>query len=671
MNRYFFILLVVVFICGYCHAQENLAVTDKLKQTYQWVRYYDKSYFDMNAGRSFYLVKENSNNKTVGLCDENGDLIVPPGKYEFLMWEYRTEKILDKSNIIMGRIGKSEAFLNEYGEEVFKVGKYSHVEDCGMYYLIFRGTKRGIANKNGDEIIAPQYDYILNKGIGFWVRKGTTKENFINYQGKPYFTGWNPYKVYYDETEGLAYKAKPNSQKMIVSNNCMAFFIPAAKEYMRAYSFGDFAKKYVAHEIKKWQKKNEYETLSQWKERLDSQREQQIQMLIHKAEQKYTTERQSMLPKIMSLGPYDADNQTYIIKSLAYSDILVKVSRNEAEYFKSNFDKFNKEYSYSIINDVVDLKDISFQLEGHDYHAERDSNANYLLASVDYNFEPINIDLKENNTNTNISTLDITVGKSDVDVNIPLSTNINENTFAVIIANEKYQREQIVEFAQNDGSTFRKYCQHTLGLPEKNIHYVADATLNNIRAEINWITQVATAYKGKAKIIFYYAGHGIPDEVTRSAYLLPIDGLGSDVSTGYKLTDLYSQLNSCPTQLTIVFLDACFSGIQRSGKMIASARGVAIKAKSDIPLGNNIVVFSAASGDETAYPYREQGHGMFTYFLLKKLQETNGNATLAEISDYVTDQVGKRSIVENSKSQTPNIIPASGMADNWKNIKLK
>jgi hypothetical protein len=38
-----------------------------------------------------------------------------------------------------------------------------------------------------------------------------------------------------------------------------------------------------------------------------------------------------------------------------------------------------------------------------------------------------------------------------------------------------------------------------------------------------------------------------------------------------------------------------------------------------MPQGN-MVVFSAAQGDETAYPNNDEKHGMFTYFLLKKLQ---------------------------------------------------
>ena len=119
-----------------------------------------------------------------------------------------------------------------------------------------------------------------------------------------------------------------------------------------------------------------------------------------------------------------------------------------------------------------------------------------------------------------------------------------------------------------------------------------------------------------------------------------------------------------------VFLDACFSGAQRSGDMMASARGVAIKAKESAPIGN-MVVFTATQGDETAYPYREQGHGLFTYFLLKKLQETEGNVTLGELGNYITRNVRQQSIIVNNKSQTPTVTPSVGMEDKWQEIKLK
>ena len=101
--------------------------------------------------------------------------------------------------------------------------------------------------------------------------------------------------------------------------------------------------------------------------------------------------------------------------------------------------------------------------------------------------------------------------------------------------------------------------------------------------------------------------------------------------------------------------------------MLASARGVAIKAKQESPQGN-IVVFSAAQGDQTAYPYKEKGHGLFTYYILKKLKETRGKISLGELTEYVTTEVKKRSIIVNSKLQTPT---ASSSAKNWKNWKMR
>lgn len=260
--------------------------------------------------------------------------------------------------------------------------------------------------------------------------------------------------------------------------------------------------------------------------------------------------------------------------------------------------------------------------------------------------------------------------KSDVDQNIPTTTIKNANTFALIIANENYQDVAKVPNALNDGEIFAEYCRKTLGLPASNVILVKDATFNNIRREINKLSQIADAYKGTAKIIFYYAGHGIPNEATKDAFLLPVDGYGTDTSTGYSLKELYAILGNLPVQQVVVLLDACFSGSQRGNGMLASARGVVIKTKPN-KVDGKMVVISAAQGDETAYPYQEEGHGMFTYYLLKKLKETKGDVTLGDLASYITDNVTKKSIVVNGKSQTPNVNPSASLGESWKTWTLK
>ena len=162
----------------------------------------------------------------------------------------------------------------------------------------------------------------------------------------------------------------------------------------------------------------------------------------------------------------------------------------------------------------------------------------------------------------------------------------------------------------------------------------------------------------------------MPDEKQNAAYLLPVDGYSNDVSTGYKMDDLYASLGALPSQSVVIFIDACFSGSKREGDMMASARGVAIKVKKASAQGN-MVVFTASQGDETAFPYREKKHGMFTYYLLKKLQETKGAASLGEICDYVISEVKKNSIVKNGKMQTPTVVASDKIGTIWKTWKLR
>lgn len=308
---------------------------------------------------------------------------------------------------------------------------------------------------------------------------------------------------------------------------------------------------------------------------------------------------------------------------------------------------------------IIDQKGEFYSLEG-----------NIEMAKKTWD-ELIKLDSSYNNKNTIFSEYIKGLNtKDDVDLNIPItSLQQTENVFVVIIANEKYTRVSQVPFAHNDGEIFAKYCELTLGIPNKNIKLTKDATLNDLKYNIKWLGDVMKAFNGNAKIIFYYAGHGIPDEKGRQAYLLPVDGYGSDVSTGYALNELYSDLGSLPAKSVMIFLDACFSGTQREGSMIVSSRGVAIKAKQGNPEGK-LIVFSASQGDETAYPYNEKKHGMFTYFLLKKIQESKGNITLGELEEYINNQVKQTSIMKVGRLQSPQVIPSKSLINSWKDYKL-
>lgn len=254
---------------------------------------------------------------------------------------------------------------------------------------------------------------------------------------------------------------------------------------------------------------------------------------------------------------------------------------------------------------------------------------------------------------------------NSIDYNIPVATKANDKTIVLIMANEHYRRVSPVVYANSDGQMVYKYCISALGIPEQNIIYVEDATLADMKYNVAALKQRLGGFNGDCDVICYYAGHGIPDQNAKTAFLLPVDSYGTDTSTGYSLEEFCKTLGDLPAKTVTVLLDACFSGAKREGDMLIAARGVAIKVKDTKPNGN-LVVLSAAKGDETAYPFENQKHGLFTYYLLRKLQETKGECTLGEIADYVKTNVLQKSIEMNGKTQTPTVSVSSAMELEWR-----
>lgn len=442
------------------------------------------------------------------------------------------------------------------------------------------------------------------------------------------------------------------------------------------YPFTVFAKNYIERNINEWQKKGEFERAADWQKRVTEQtRQAKIDELLVEAQDKYINFHAKDMKISLKLGKYDAENEVFAMTDEQNGTLYLSVPIEEAQNFKNNWDEKKLIPQVQIFNDEIALSALIIAMpDGKQYTYRNTDAVNYNLAEMEYNFEPVELNLPKTSVpqqgQTNITTTKIRVGKSQVDTNIPETNTSNPNTFVVIFANEDYKNVASVPFAKNDGAVFQKYCQKTLGIPVTNIHYVENASYNDIRIQLAWLKDVCDAFEGMVSMIVYYAGHGIPDEASKSSYLLPIDGDGRYVQSAYSLDEFYNKLGAMNAQSVTVFMDACFSGSKREEGMLASARGVALKANPGQPQGN-MVVFSAASNDETAYPDNDEQHGLFTYYLLKKLQETKGNVTLQALSDYISTNVRQQSIVKNGKPQTPCVTPSAAVADTWQSWKLK
>lgn len=257
---------------------------------------------------------------------------------------------------------------------------------------------------------------------------------------------------------------------------------------------------------------------------------------------------------------------------------------------------------------------------------------------------------------------------SDVDVNIPNKSKY-DHRFAFILANENYDFAP-VPYALNDARAFAQYCEKLLGVPKKHIFSMEDATYAEILTTVSKLEDIAESYDGDAELIFYYAGHGVPDESNNSAYLVPIDSDIKNINTtGYSLKTLYDKLSSLKVKGVYAFIDACFSGARRENESLLAGRGIAIDTKMDRPTGK-MVAFTASTGAETAHQLESKKHGLFTYYLLKYIQENKGIPSMGDMTDYVTKNVKRQSVVINNKKQTPTVSPSKVIENDWRQINL-
>ena len=264
---------------------------------------------------------------------------------------------------------------------------------------------------------------------------------------------------------------------------------------------------------------------------------------------------------------------------------------------------------------------------------------------------------------------------ADIDKNIPETNIKNPNKYALIIGNEDYTSRQAglssesnVAFAVNDAKIFKEYAVKTFGIDEANIYYLTNATSGEMNQKIALICQILQKLNGKGELVFYYAGHGFPDEKTKTPYLIPVDVNATNLNNAINLYNLYNQFSTTNCKKITVFLDACFSGGGRDAGLLA-ARAVKVKPKTE-PIQGNVIVFSATSEEQSALPYKEKQHGMFTYQLLKNIQETKGNVTYSELENTLKERVSIESLKINQKSQDPQVLFSSKIIDQWSTWKI-
>ena len=219
--------------------------------------------------------------------------------------------------------------------------------------------------------------------------------------------------------------------------------------------------------------------------------------------------------------------------------------------------------------------------------------------------------------------------KSDVDQPAFSGKARRPDDLALIIGIESYQDSHLpkADFAQRDAEAVYAYLQR-LGVPAENIARLSGdaATAGRIKGYLqSWLPKNA---KPESRVYFYYSGHGAPDPVSHDAYLLSWDGdPGLLKTTAVSLAEVYADLGRLPAKEVLVAMDSCFSGASGRSVIKKGARPL-VSVRMEEALAPNLTVLAAAQGDEIANSLEKEGHGLFTYYLLKGLGRASGQDSL-------------------------------------------
>lgn len=241
--------------------------------------------------------------------------------------------------------------------------------------------------------------------------------------------------------------------------------------------------------------------------------------------------------------------------------------------------------------------------------------------------------------------------------------------FAVGI-NEYKNPKLRLKYGRSDAEAFvqavEQHGKNTFRQIVKLAVYDAYATRETLEAVFD---KISAETRPEDVFVFYYAGHGVmsEEEVNRKPEfylaLTDVTRLRGDnkllEERGFSARQLRDHIMKVRAQKQLVVLDTCHAG----GALESFSMHETTEGRTAPQLAKNagITVLAAASASESATEFRQLGHGVFTYALLKGLAgdadtaaSPDGRITVKELEAYLNAKVPEFIKQFKGKAQNPN-----------------
>jgi WD40 repeat protein len=298
--------------------------------------------------------------------------------------------------------------------------------------------------------------------------------------------------------------------------------------------------------------------------------------------------------------------------------------------------------------------------------------------------QDIEVTLANGNNKIQVSCLN-TQGAESLKETFSIQNNghvVKPEVYIVVVGVSKYRDSMYnLQYAAKDAIDVAALYKGKTSLSGKygDIHILEAVDEKAVRQKIREARSFFMKSKADDLAILFVAGHGIVDDKLNYYFATHDIDFTNPQAKGFPYEELYNLLDGIPALQKLFLMDTCFSGeIEKSetelvvtdartarslgGQVKVRAfidkRGLKAKQRmgernlkiqedifADLRRGTGTVVISSSSGDEYSFESGRWNNGVFTYCLLKGLEENaadrdNDRRVLVyELQDYVLEQV--------------------------------
>ncbi len=357
---------------------------------------------------------------------------------------------------------------------------------------------------------------------------------------------------------------------------------------------------------------------------------------------------------------YDAENG-YFVADLRFEakkdyrqKIAIKVPKKEARALYKARDSLATEAVFDYDGKSVALKRIEIPFKKKKYLAQ------FTNQSIDDTRVVVNL---SNEADMDMSLASsVSIGQSDVthfntgnlksfnDLDKLLkkarAVKPSSRKWLFVIGIEQYAYTDNIVYAKRSAEMFVKTAQKVLGVPKQNSYVIIDAKATQAQIKTNLKRMLRRVKKGDT-IYFYYNGHGIPVPSQKNKpYLLAYDSEAEFIQDEafFSLQNIYTKLSDSKASKVVAVVDSCFSGVTDGKAVLKGVAATRVVPKSTSFNKKKMVVLSAGKGRQYSNAYRQKGHRLFSFFVMKNILE--GDREIRKLYKDVKSQTYETSFKE-------------------------